>query len=124
MLKAENLRQFFENELEIDEFIFEIKVALENDEIFHYQFVNMDDVFYVSRQNFINLCEWVFKDVLPIDYLEIIARTIHESEHFELGDDDVIAEVCYNWAFPEDVLDKNQLKTHLKWLTGEVELPD
>lgn len=120
------LKQYFTGEADAEELAETLEEARDDeDSITHYQFKDMDTVFYVEPSHLIQLCNTVLALELEPDYLNDIAHILQNSEGFE-WDDDRVTEISFFWLEPEDNYDLNLENTEKfkRWLTGQEPLPE
>lgn len=124
MIREIVLRHYFNGEAELTELCTALTTATEHR--FHYQFMDMDTLYPVSRADLLMLCEAVAQGELEPTLLAPIGEWLVRSEQFELPEDEVMTEVCYRWMEAEVDFPLHAANVALcaQWLRDEVPLPD
>ena len=122
-MKEITLKHFFAGTLDALELQGELEKSLlpDAETTFHYQFMDMDSVHELSRDDLLKLTEAVLAGSLVALLLQPIAEVLIHSDQFEWLDDEIITEVCYGWLEPEenDALTMENLVLARQWLLGE-----
>lgn len=116
MIREIVLRHYLTGEAECADLV--AMITSQQESPFHYQFMDMDTVHVLSRQDLLRLCESVQNEDLDPALLQTIGEWLVRSEQFEWPDDEVMNEVCCSWMEPEEDMPptREMIKQWIEWL--------
>jgi hypothetical protein len=124
MIVEDALHQFFLEEIDAQDLHDVLQAHQEQEDIFHYEFRDMNQVYVLEPYDLVRVCDAVLNEMLLPTDLSVIAELINRSELFE-WEDELIDQVCSFWIEPQAdyPLTVENVTLFRQWLKGESLVP-